>query len=304
MPIMKPDEVHVKLDPVVRFQSRSGPCFDIKAENLAPSELKKLRNKQRKAKRKAEQESALAAQVQVKREQHHKARQQQEQGDPEAPQLDELVPDKLARAEDPLEQAIKFLLPLRTLAADRIETHLMAFEIYFRKEKPLLMLQSVKRAWRLQRGHHHLHDCLLRFRVWLDAARPALHHHVAEVLDTETQQMMQGRSALQMAEQFMSGAARDSQAAALWGARALARLLPARTAAALAHATDMHYPDLTIEGCVEVLDSLKDGDFGPCEDEIEQYIKACHTRFPYALAFKPPGEAQAEDAPPPADTSN
>lgn len=37
------------------------------------------------------------------------------------------------QAEDPLEQAIKFLLPLRTLAADRIETHLMAFEIYFRK---------------------------------------------------------------------------------------------------------------------------------------------------------------------------
>lgn len=35
--------------------------------------------------------------VQVKREQHHKARQQQEQGDPEAPQLDELIPDKLAR---------------------------------------------------------------------------------------------------------------------------------------------------------------------------------------------------------------
>ncbi|XP_045539538.1 N-alpha-acetyltransferase 15, NatA auxiliary subunit [Papilio machaon] len=268
-------------------------------ENLAPSELKKLRNKQRKAKRKAEQESALAAQVQVKREQHHKARQQQEQCDPEAPQLDELVPDKLARAEDPLEQAIKFLLPLRTLAADRIETHLMAFEIYFRKEKPLLMLQSVKRAWRLDSGHQHLHDCLLRFHVWLDAARPGLNQHVAAVLDSETQQMMQGRSALQMAEQFMCGAAQSSQAAALWGARALARLVPERTQHALAHATAMHYPDLTIEGCVEVLDSLKEGDFGSCENEIEQYINACHTKFPYALAFKPdagqPDDSHSED---------
>lgn len=66
------------------------------AENLAPSELKKLRNKQRKARRKAELESAQAAQAQVKREQHHKSRQQ---GDVEAdaPQLDELIPDKLAR---------------------------------------------------------------------------------------------------------------------------------------------------------------------------------------------------------------
>lgn len=65
-------------------------------ENLAPSELKKLRNKQRKARKKAEQESAQAAQAQVKRDQHHKLR---HWGDVEAdaPQLDELVPDKLAR---------------------------------------------------------------------------------------------------------------------------------------------------------------------------------------------------------------
>ena len=65
-------------------------------ENLAPAELKKLRNKQRKARKKAEQESAQAAQAQVKKDQHHKSRQQ---GDIEAdaPQLDELIPDKLAR---------------------------------------------------------------------------------------------------------------------------------------------------------------------------------------------------------------
>lgn len=102
------------------------------SENLAPSELKKLRNKLRKARRKAEQESAQAAQAQVKREQHNKSRQQ---GDvePDAPQLDELIPDKLARDPDPLDQAIKFLKPLQTLAAQHIETHLMAFEIYFRK---------------------------------------------------------------------------------------------------------------------------------------------------------------------------
>lgn len=39
------------------------------------------------------------------------------------------------QVEDPLEQAIKFLQPLQELAWDRIETHLMAFEIYIRKGK-------------------------------------------------------------------------------------------------------------------------------------------------------------------------
>jgi len=32
-----------------------------------------------------------------------------------------------------LEQAIKFLQPLQELASNKIETHLMAFEIYIRK---------------------------------------------------------------------------------------------------------------------------------------------------------------------------
>ncbi|XP_026490356.1 N-alpha-acetyltransferase 15, NatA auxiliary subunit [Vanessa tameamea] len=260
-------------------------------ENLAPSELKKLRNKQRKAKRKAEQESALAAQVQVKREQHHKARQQQEQGDPEAPQLDELVPDKLARAEDPLEQALKFLQPLRTLAADRIDTHLMAFEIYFRKEKPLLMLQSIKRAWRLDSQNEHLHDCLLRFRTWLDDKQAGLPTGVTTVIDKETQPMFKGRSPQTMAEEFVAGPALRSQRGALWGARALRRLQPAPAPAALALATRLDLPGLSIQGCVEVLESLRAGDFGECEKETEQYVQACRAKFPHALAFKP-------DAPP------
>lgn len=42
------------------------------------------------------------------------------------------------------------------------------------------------------------------------------------------------------------------------------------------------------QGCVDVLWSLKEGDFGPCEEEIEKYVAACTARFPYAIAFKPP----------------
>ncbi|CAD0203588.1 unnamed protein product [Chrysodeixis includens] len=247
------------------------PAKCVVYENLAPSELKKLRNKQRKAKRKAEQESALQAQVQVKREQHHKARQQQEQGDPEAPQLDELIPDKLARAEDPLEQAIKFLQPLRTLAADRIDTHLMAFEIYYRKEKPLLMLQSIKRAFRLDSSHHHLHDCLLRFKCWLDDNLAGLNAAVAAVINKEIEPM--GGCSI---NQRTSG-----------------------RGAALALATSLRYADVSIAGCSDVLDALRAGDFGPCEAELEAYVAACRARFPYARAFQPapPPEPAAPAAP-------
>lgn len=63
---------------------------------MPPSELKKLRNKQRKARRKAEIEKEQAAQAQVKREQHNKSRQTTD-AEPDAPQLDELIPEKLCR---------------------------------------------------------------------------------------------------------------------------------------------------------------------------------------------------------------
>lgn len=112
---------------------------------MAPGELKKIRNKQRKAFKKAERERQRAAQAQEKREQHNKSRQQGDATEPDAPQQDELVPDKLARAEDPIEQAIRFLQPLQTLAADRIETHLMAFEIYSRKSNNILFVCTFRK---------------------------------------------------------------------------------------------------------------------------------------------------------------
>ena len=126
--------------------------------------MKKLRNKQRKAKKKAELETAQAAQAQVRKEQHNKSRQQQNaELDPEAAQLDELIPDKLARPEDPLEKAVEFLKPLQMLAKDRIKTHLLAFEIYFRKNKLLLMLQSIKRALNIDSTNLTLHSYIIRF---------------------------------------------------------------------------------------------------------------------------------------------
>lgn len=38
-----------------------------------------------------------------------------------------------SQPENPLEEAVKFLIPLKNLVRNKIETHLLAFEIYFRK---------------------------------------------------------------------------------------------------------------------------------------------------------------------------
>ena len=105
-------------------------------ENMSQSELKKLRNKQKKQKRKEDEKKANAQQAQQRKEAHNKS-QKKGPGEDEldAPQKDELVAEKLERPEKPLEETLKFLVPLQNLAQQDIETHFAAFAIYYRKGK-------------------------------------------------------------------------------------------------------------------------------------------------------------------------
>ena len=48
--------------------------------------------------------------------------------------------------ENPLEEAVKFLIPLKNLVRNKLETHLLAFEIYFRKGQtdPVHVFKSIQ----------------------------------------------------------------------------------------------------------------------------------------------------------------
>ena len=97
--------------------------------------MKKLRNKQRKAQKKAELEKANQQEKAAKKEMHNKAQKKNNEEEMDSPAKDDLVPEKLERPEDPLAEAIKFLTPLQMLASECLNTHLLAFEIYYRKSK-------------------------------------------------------------------------------------------------------------------------------------------------------------------------
>ncbi|XP_076665580.1 N-alpha-acetyltransferase 15/16 isoform X2 [Andrena cerasifolii] len=258
---------------------------EIDTENLAPSELKKLRNKQRKQRRKAELERQQAAQAQEKREQHNKSRQQADP-DLEQPTLDELIPEKLERMEDPLEQAIKFLQPLQELAANRIETHLMAFEIYIRKGRTLLMLKSIKRAHGLDPNNPDLHTCLVRFM--LHTGRSPLEGPVGEVVKRQTAGIYSSSTASQLNVEFLKKN-RSSLPHLLQAARMWYVLEPSAQSKALSLVTGIDdLEGVTLPNCTKVLESLRNGDFGHCDSTIADYVTKCHKRFPYATAFRPP----------------
>lgn len=256
---------------------------ELNTENLAPSELKKLRNKQRKARRKAELEKQ---EKQDKQEKHQTKRPPGEE--PDAPQQDELIPDKLARVEDPLEQAIKFLKPLQDLASKNIETHLMAFEIYYRKGKVLLMLQSIKRAYRLEPNNCELHTCLVRFVELVSSKLGTLEAPVVDVINQVMEPITRGRSAKQMNEDFLKENS-NNLAALLQGARMMYALDQSRQEEAIKLATTLEKVEgINIKNCSRVLQALQAGDFGSCAQRLEEYKSSCHRIMKYATLFRPP----------------
>ena len=82
-------------------------------EDMDPSELKKMRNKQNKAKRKAERANKEQKQQQEKKERHNKSHKKTNEEELDSPPKDELLPEKLERPEEPLQEALKFLTPLQ-----------------------------------------------------------------------------------------------------------------------------------------------------------------------------------------------
>lgn len=114
-------------------------------ENMSPSELKKWKSKmRRKAKQEAEKKHKLKQEEQRKEQ---LARQKsQTSNDAEAdggPKEEVLVPSKLQKPENALEEAIPFLQPLQLLSSHHMQTHTLAFEIYFRKGCNFRLLSSV-----------------------------------------------------------------------------------------------------------------------------------------------------------------
>uniref|UniRef100_A0A0N4ZVC9 N-alpha-acetyltransferase 16, NatA auxiliary subunit n=1 Tax=Parastrongyloides trichosuri TaxID=131310 RepID=A0A0N4ZVC9_PARTI len=74
-----------------------------------------------------------------------------------------LDPDFLAHPENPLEEATKFASSIVNSHGKNIEAAILAFEVYYRKEKPLLMLQALKKAIDLDPKNGLVHVASLKF---------------------------------------------------------------------------------------------------------------------------------------------
>ncbi|VDO03162.1 unnamed protein product [Rodentolepis nana] len=151
--------------------------------NLSSSELKKLRNKQRKAQLRAEANK----EEQKKREhQNHQRKDKNEDPENRPPEIEQLQPQKLARPQNALNEAVHFLQPLIELSGNRIETHCLSYEVFERKVddiellvffsigKLLLMLRAIRRGLEVpgSKDHPWFNECLCRFSLRLAEMNP------------------------------------------------------------------------------------------------------------------------------------
>ncbi|XP_075419134.1 N-alpha-acetyltransferase 16, NatA auxiliary subunit isoform X2 [Tenrec ecaudatus] len=259
---------------------------EINSENLSAKELKKMLSKQRRAQKKAKLEEERKH-AERERQQKNQKKKRDEEEEEASGLTEEFIPERLERVENPLEEAIKFLIPLKNLVADNIDTHLLAFEIYFRKGKFLLMLQSVKRAFAINSNNPWLHECLIKFSKSV-SNHSNLPDIVNQVLSQEMQKIFVNKDLESFNEDFLKHNATSLQHL-LSGAKMMYFLDKSRQEKAIAIATrlDETIKDKNVKILTKVSEALLDGSFGKCHPQYEEYRAACHRRFPFTSAFLP-----------------
>ncbi|KAK2492470.1 hypothetical protein MC885_014039 [Smutsia gigantea] len=228
---------------------------EINAENLSAKELKKMLSKQRRAQKKAKLEEERKH-AERERQQKNQKKKRDEEEEEASGLKEELIPEKLERTENPLQEAIKFLIPLKNLVADNIDTHLLAFEIYFRKVS----------------NHSNLPDI------------------VSKVLSQEMQKIFVNKDLESFNEDFLKHNATSLQHL-LSGAKMMYFLDKSRQEKAITIATrlDETVKDKNVKTLIKVSEALLDGSFGNCNSQYEEYRMACHNLLPFTSAFLPGG---------------
>ena len=97
------------------------------------------------------------------------------------------------KPENALEECNRFLKPLEEFASDRIETHILAIEVYSRKNKFLLMLKFLKKLKNFNatleekaKFHYYLCKFLLKCKCFiLDKIKKQLFEWSIKLLDNE-----------------------------------------------------------------------------------------------------------------------
>jgi peptide alpha-N-acetyltransferase len=185
-------------NPSAKSSKMNGPAAP--EERLSASELKKLQRKQKKAQLKAQ--AAKAAEEKTKEHKPHGkgANEEDKKLEEKGPKFD---PMKLLQTDNALEEAVKFLIPLQTLAPGHVATHTMAYEVHSRRRKVLQMLQALKRLHAIDPDNGELHRMVVDYVLTIESSRSSLPAPVLQVINETLPQLTGGASLRELNQRFL-----------------------------------------------------------------------------------------------------
>jgi peptide alpha-N-acetyltransferase len=255
---------------------------------MTPADRKKAKAQARRAAAKKNKEkfkSAAAAAEVVEKD--DKEKKKNKKGGGAKVKVDEdPVGEKLA-AKDPLEEGTRIVTSLKKFAADDIWTHLLAFDLAFRRRQLLLALQGLKGALKIDPSHPELVHRMVKF-FHAQAAPPAAdakpqHAKVLEVIALVQKEMLGDKKVQDYAQGLLTDAASSSLLHRISAARALFLIDPAKKSAVVKHVISLDLKHVSLANCVKVhkllLDTFKD------EASAEAYKVSCKPLFPISTYF-------------------
>nr|XP_039262762.1 N-alpha-acetyltransferase 15, NatA auxiliary subunit-like [Styela clava] len=271
-------------------QQLNGDQSQLEENSMSKSELKKLRNKQRKQKRKqAEEERKKQEQ-----EKANKNRQQRNKVDEdnEGIKKDEFDADKLVSVENPIQEARSFLTSLLLHHASKLDTHVLAFEIYEREKKFLLMIRALLKAKKLVDGgarHPSVHLRLMKFVKAVSNASSEINDAVKTVIDSMLDEFLSTSDYETYNMEYIEEN-KTSISHLFAGCQSMYILDPSKNLEAAKRFISSwkeYLPSVDLQTCTDILESFREGDFGALpKDLIQEFQLNCSEKYSHATAFK------------------
>ena len=90
--------------------------------------------------------------------------------------------ESILQISDPLMEALKFLKPLQEMFPESLSTHFAAFDIYFKKDKPLLMLKAVNQLQCIDKSDKKVIETVTKFYDYVTKYKSSLSEYVLSVI--------------------------------------------------------------------------------------------------------------------------
>jgi len=182
-----------------------------------------------------------------------------------------------------LEECLKYVNLLIKFLPDKLETHLLAYDVYKQMERPLACAKALRAAAVIDATAPDLHPRMCEFFHRCESGALKLTEVQKMVLDElkADTEMLAGKPVQAFNAAFMAASTGNAKARTAGAMGMLAMEAPKASVVPLL--TDLSGEGVTLAGCVEVYETVK----GLDEGAAEAYKKTCAERFPLSTFFNP-----------------